>query len=134
MIFCEWGYSTGGGGALLTLGDQLCKGGSRIKAGNITSLARLRRASSLKFDLQGFLERQWRAVVRAVPRLGRTSRGVRSGVSSRPQHPRVPRSDTNVTTREPDPQPTPRTRFLRSPPTDPKTQKGYNMHLTGYVI
>ncbi|MQM06303.1 hypothetical protein Taro_039125, partial [Colocasia esculenta] len=34
---------------------------------------------------------QWRAVVGAVPRLGRTSRGVRRGVISRPQHPRVPR-------------------------------------------
>ncbi|MQL92378.1 hypothetical protein Taro_025008 [Colocasia esculenta] len=36
-------------------------------------------------------EEQWRAVVGATPRLGRTSRGVRRGVSSRPQHPRVPR-------------------------------------------
>ncbi|MQL76858.1 hypothetical protein Taro_009252 [Colocasia esculenta] len=30
-------------------------------------------------------------MVGVVPRLGRTSRGVRRGVSSRPQHPRVPR-------------------------------------------
>ncbi|MQM15459.1 hypothetical protein Taro_048405 [Colocasia esculenta] len=37
------------------------------------------------------LPRQWRAVVDAVPRLGRTSRGVRRGVSNRLQHPRVPR-------------------------------------------
>ncbi|MQL70757.1 hypothetical protein Taro_003073 [Colocasia esculenta] len=34
---------------------------------------------------------QWRAVVGAVPRLRRTRRGMRRGVSSRPQHPRVPR-------------------------------------------
>ncbi|MQM02108.1 hypothetical protein Taro_034871 [Colocasia esculenta] len=33
--------------------------------------------------------RQWQAMVGVVPRLGRTSRGVRRGVSSRPQHPRV---------------------------------------------
>ncbi|MQM02892.1 hypothetical protein Taro_035663, partial [Colocasia esculenta] len=32
----------------------------------------------------------WRAMVGAVLRLGRMSRGVRRGVSSRPQHPRVP--------------------------------------------
>ncbi|MQM23158.1 hypothetical protein Taro_056221, partial [Colocasia esculenta] len=32
----------------------------------------------------------WRAVVGPVPKLGRTSRGARRGVSSRPQHPRVP--------------------------------------------
>ncbi|MQM10457.1 hypothetical protein Taro_043354 [Colocasia esculenta] len=33
---------------------------------------------------------QWRAVVGVVLRLGRTSNDVRRGVSSRPQHPRVP--------------------------------------------
>ncbi|MQL99073.1 hypothetical protein Taro_031790 [Colocasia esculenta] len=33
---------------------------------------------------------QWRDVVGVVPRLKRTSRDVRRGVSSRPQHPKVP--------------------------------------------
>ncbi|MQL77161.1 hypothetical protein Taro_009561 [Colocasia esculenta] len=55
------GDSTEGGEALLTPGDRLHKRGSRIKAGNITSLAWPRKASSPKFDLQGFLERQTQA-------------------------------------------------------------------------
>ncbi|MQL95597.1 hypothetical protein Taro_028267, partial [Colocasia esculenta] len=39
-----------------------------------------------------------------------------------------------VTTREPDPRPTSRTRFSRSPPTDLETRKGYNIYLAGYVM
>ncbi|MQM16539.1 hypothetical protein Taro_049497 [Colocasia esculenta] len=39
----------------------------------------------------------------------------------------------SVTTREPDPRPTPRTRFSRSPPTNTETRKGYKLRLTGYV-
>ncbi|MQL98326.1 hypothetical protein Taro_031032, partial [Colocasia esculenta] len=77
--------SSGGEGALLTLGDRVFKPRCRIKAKIITSLAWPRRASSPKLDLL----RQWRAVAGAVPRLGRTSRGVRRGVSSRSLHPRV---------------------------------------------
>ncbi|MQM18288.1 hypothetical protein Taro_051276 [Colocasia esculenta] len=38
-----------------------------------------------------------------------------------------------VMTREPNPRPTPGTRFSQSPPTDPGTQKGYNLRLTGYA-
>ncbi|MQM19069.1 hypothetical protein Taro_052069, partial [Colocasia esculenta] len=55
------GESPGGGGALLTPGNQLCKRGDQIKAKNITSLACPRSASSPKFDLQRFLVRQPRA-------------------------------------------------------------------------
>ncbi|MQL95710.1 hypothetical protein Taro_028380 [Colocasia esculenta] len=39
--------------------------------------------------LKQSIAKQWRTVVGVVLRLGRTSRGVRRGVSSRPQHPRV---------------------------------------------
>ncbi|MQL84588.1 hypothetical protein Taro_017104 [Colocasia esculenta] len=45
--------------------------------------------SSLISSIKPWL-RLWRAVVGVVLRLGMTSRGVRRGVSSRPQHPRVP--------------------------------------------
>ncbi|MQL76122.1 hypothetical protein Taro_008510, partial [Colocasia esculenta] len=83
--------SSGGEGALLTPGDHLCKCRDHIKVKDITFLAWPRRASSPKSNLQRFFERQWRAMVGAVPRLGRRSRDVRRGVSSRPQHPRVPR-------------------------------------------